>query len=70
MKVIGIILAIVGVLMLLFNTVNFTTEEKVADIGPIEINKEKEHSVGWPVYAGGIVLVGGVVLLVAGSKKK
>lgn len=70
MRVFGIILAIAGVLMLLFNTVNFTTEEKVADIGPIEINKEKEHSVGWPVYAGAVVLIGGIVLIVAGGKKK
>ncbi len=69
MRAFGIILLIVGILMMVFSQVNFTTEEKVADIGPLEINKEKEHSVGWPVYAGGAVLVAGIVLIFAGRKR-
>lgn len=69
MKVTGVILLIVGILMLVFNSINFKTKEKVADIGPLEINKEKKHSVGWPVYVGGIVVLAGVGLIVAGNKK-
>ncbi len=70
MKVIGFILLVVGVLMMVVNGINWTTEEKVVDIGPLEVNKEKQHGIGWPVYAGGIVAVAGVVLVVAGAKKK
>lgn len=70
MKITGIILVVIGILMLIFNTVNFTTEEKVVDIGPLEVNKEKERTIGWPVYAGGIVLAAGIGLTVAGSRKK
>lgn len=70
MKIAGIVLAVIGLLMLVFNTVNFTTTEKVADIGPLEINKEEEKTIGWPVYAGGIVLAAGVGLIVSGSRKK
>ena len=69
MRAFGIILLIVGILMMVFSQVNFTTEEKVADIGPLEINKEKDHSVGWPVYEGGAVLVAGIVLIFAGRKR-
>ncbi len=69
MKGFGIVLIIVGVLMMIFTGFNFTTKEKVVDLGPVEINKEKDHSVGWPVYAGGIILLGGIGLLVAGRKK-
>ena len=69
MRVFGIILTIIGIAMLVFNSINFTTKEKVVDLGPLEVNKEKEHSVGWPVYAGGIVLVAGIALIVAGRKK-
>jgi uncharacterized membrane protein len=69
MRAFGIILAIVGILMMIFSSINFTTKEKVVDLGPVEINKEKEHSVGWPVYVGGVVLLGGIGLIVAGKKK-
>lgn len=70
MRAFGIILIIVGILMMVFSSINFTTKEKVVDLGPLEVNKEKEHSVGWPVYVGGIVLLGGIGLTVAGGKKK
>lgn len=56
--------------MMVFNVINFTTEEKVVDLGPLEVNKEKEHTIGWPVYVGGIVGVAGVIMIVAGAKKK
>lgn len=69
MKAIGIVLIIVGVLMLVFNGFNVKKKENVADIGPIEINKTETKRVDWPLYAGGIVAVVGVVLVVAGRKK-
>ena len=55
--------------MFVFNGFNFKTEKKVADIGPIEINKTEKHRVGWPVYAGAITLIAGIVVLVVGTKK-
>ncbi len=70
MRTTGIVLLIVGILMMVFNVINFTTEEKVVDLGPLEVNKEKEHTIGWPVYVGGIVGVAGVIMIVAGAKKK
>jgi hypothetical protein len=69
MRITGIILIIVGILMFVFSEVNFTTEKKVVDVGPIEVNKKEDKSIGWPVYAGGIVALLGVVLVIAGSKK-
>lgn len=69
MKVFAIIVIIVGVIMLAVNTINFKTEEKVVDLGPLEINKEKNHTVNWPAYIGGAVLAAGVVILVVSNKK-
>jgi uncharacterized membrane protein len=69
MRTTGIVLIIVGILMFIFSRINFTTKEKVIDVGPIEVNKEKQNSVGWPAYAGGIVTLAGVVLVIAGSRK-
>lgn len=63
MRVIGIILLVVGILMIIFTRVNFTTEKKVIDAGPIEVNKEEHHSVDWPTYAGvGIIIIGGLAV--------
>jgi hypothetical protein len=55
--------------MLLYNSFNFTTTEKVVDIGPIEINKEVNHPIAWSPIIGIVLAVGGVVLLVVGNKK-
>lgn len=70
MKAIGIVLIIIGIVMMVFRSFNFTSEKKVADIGPLKINKQENHTVNWPLYAGIVVTVAGVVVLVAGSKNK
>jgi len=69
MKVLGTILIIAGIAMIIFRGFSVPTEKKVVDIGPVEINKKENKWVGWPTYAGGIVAIVGVVLLVAGKKK-
>ena len=69
MRVLGIVLIVVGLLMFVFNGFNYQTEKRVADIGPVKINKTENHSIGWPVYAGGIAVLAGIVVLVAGSRK-
>jgi drug/metabolite transporter (DMT)-like permease len=68
-KPIGIILIVLGILMLLYNSFNFTTTEKVVDIGPIQVNKEVNHPIAWSPIIGIVLVVGGVVLLVVGNKK-
>jgi len=69
MKTLGIILVIAGILMFVFPKLTFTKEEKVADVGPLEINKKEKHTVDWSVYAAGITVVAGVVILIASKKK-
>jgi drug/metabolite transporter (DMT)-like permease len=69
MKVFGIILIAAGILMLVFGNISFTTEKKVVDIGPIEINKKEKKTIDWPNYAGVIAIIGGVVVLAVGDKK-
>lgn len=69
MRVAGFILILAGILMLIFRSFSFTKEKKLVDVGPVEINKKEKETVGWPVYAGGIAVLAGVVLVVAGKKK-
>ncbi len=69
MKVLGIVLIAAGILMFIFGKISFTKEEKIVDIGPVEINKKEKKTVNWPDYAGGIAILAGVVVLVADRKK-
>ncbi|MEP7164999.1 MAG: hypothetical protein ABI741_09895 [Ferruginibacter sp.] len=69
MRPLGIILIVAGILMLIFRGFSFTKEKKVVDLGPLEINKKEKESVGWPLYAGGIAVAAGVIVLLAAKKK-
>jgi uncharacterized membrane protein HdeD (DUF308 family) len=69
MKTVGIILIAIGIIMLVVRGISFTSEKKVADIGPIEINKKDKKTLGWPIYAGGVAVVAGLVLVMADRKK-
>jgi uncharacterized membrane protein len=69
MKGIGIVAIILGIIMLIWTGFSYTKKEKVIDIGPLEINAEREKQVNWPSYIGGILVIGGIVLLLADKRK-
>lgn len=68
-KPLGIILIAIGIAMIAYTGFNYITKEKVVDLGPIEINAEKTHTVKWPPFVGVILIVGGVVGIVLDKKK-
>jgi hypothetical protein len=67
-RTLGIILLVVGIAMLIWTGFTYTKKEKVIDAGPIQVSADKEKSVNWPPYAGGILVIGGIILLVTGKK--
>jgi hypothetical protein len=68
-KILGTILLIIGIVMVIWTGFSFTRREKVVDAGPLHISADKEHTVNWPPYAGGILALAGIVLLVLPEKK-
>ncbi len=66
---VGILLIILGGLALAYQGFSYTHQEKVLDLGPIHATREDHEWVSVPPVLGGLALVGGIVLLVAGSKK-
>lgn len=70
MKTLAIILIIAGIAMVVIRGFSVQTEKKVIDVGPLEVNKKENKWIGWPTYAGGVVAIAGVILLVAGNKKR
>ena len=69
-KTIGIVFLVIGLAMLIWSGFSYTRREKVVDAGPVHISADKEHSVSWPPYAGGILaLAGGVMLFTARNRR-
>lgn len=68
MKTIGIFLIVLGGIMTVFTGFNIITKKEVADIGPIEINKEEKTPVYWSPITGMILLVAGVIVVLTGKR--
>jgi hypothetical protein len=69
MKTTGIILVVIGALLMIFTGFNIVTEEKVLDLGKLEINKKENHPVKWSPIIGGVLLAGGIILVIIAKKK-
>ena len=67
-KQIGIVVMVIGIVMMVYTGFNYVTTERVAKIGPIEINQEKEHQVQWTPILGILLTVGGVLIMVSTKK--
>ena len=70
MKIVGIILIVIGVIALAYGGISYTRREKVLDIGPLEATTETRETIPLPPILGGLALAGGIVLLIAGSRRK
>lgn len=66
--IIGILLIIIGIVALAYGGFTYSKREKVIDAGPLQVSADKEKTVPLPPILGGLCLVGGIVLLVAGSR--
>jgi hypothetical protein len=63
MRIIGALLIVVGLIGLIWGGVQWTREEEVVDLGPLEVTHQERESIPIPPIAGGVCLVAGVVLL-------
>jgi hypothetical protein len=70
MKILAIVLIVLGVISLAYGGINYTTREKVLDVGPIEATAERNRTLPLPPIIGGVALLAGIGMLVAGSKKR
>jgi hypothetical protein len=66
---VGVLLIVLGGLALAYQGFGYTHREKVLDLGPIHATREDHEWVSIPPVLGGLALVGGIALLVVGSKK-
>ena len=68
--VIGIALIILGIVSLAYRGITYTQREKIVDIGPLQATADREKTIPLPPILGGLSLVGGIVLVIVGSKSR
>jgi hypothetical protein len=69
-KTIGVLLLVAGIAMLIWSGFSYTKRENVADAGPVHISADRQKTVSWPPYAGGVLAVAGVVVLLVGRGRR
>ncbi|MDT3405065.1 hypothetical protein [Mucilaginibacter terrae] len=68
MKALGLVFIVLGAIMLIWTGFTYTKKEKIIDAGPIQVSADREKTVNWPPYAGGVLLVGGIALVALAKK--
>jgi len=68
--IVGILLTAIGVISLIYQGVTFTTREKVVQFGPLQAYREKNKTIPLPPIIGVLAIAGGILLIVAGVRKK
>jgi uncharacterized membrane protein YidH (DUF202 family) len=69
-KVIGIVLIVVGILALAMGGFSYTKEKKILDVGPLQATTQEHKTVPISPIVGIAALVGGIALVVVGSKTR
>ena len=65
----GIVLIVVGIVAFAYQGISYTSREKVVDLGPVHMSADRTRTIPLPPIVGALALIGGIVLLVTGSKK-
>jgi drug/metabolite transporter (DMT)-like permease len=69
MAMVGIVLIVIGVVMLVYQGITFTTREKVLEVGPVEVRKDTQKTIPLPPLVGGVALAAGIVLVLVGARR-
>ena len=69
LTVIGIILILLGIAGFIFGGFSFTKKNKVADLGPVQVQTEKKETVPVTPIASGVAVVAGIIMVAVGARK-
>jgi hypothetical protein len=68
-SIVAVLLIVFGIVALIYQGITYTKRETVIDIGPLKATTERQKTLPVPPVVGGLALVGGIVLLVAGGRQ-
>ncbi len=64
------LLIIAGIVMLAYQGFTYNKQEKIAELGSVQLTANTEKTVVFSPVEGGILLVGGIVLFIVGRKMR
>lgn len=67
-RLIAGILITLGIVVLAYSGLNFSTPGRTVDVGPIHVETSHSHYI--PPVGGALALIGGIVLLALGGRKE
>ena len=67
---VGILLIVLGIAGFAMGGVSFTHEKKDVDLGPVQIQHKEKDTLPISPILSTLALVGGIALVVAGSRNK
>jgi uncharacterized membrane protein len=69
LKIIGALLIVLGIIMIITGSFSYKKKEKVLDTNVVDLSVKETKTVTWPWFAGGIAVVGGIILVILGSNR-
>jgi len=70
MRIAGIILIIAGAIALIYGGFSYTSEKKAVDLGPLQVYTTEHHNFPVPAILGIAAILGGGILIYAGTKQR
>lgn len=66
----GMALIVAGLMALAYQGITYTSRQTVVDVGPLHATADRQKTLPLPPVVGGVAVVGGVVLLIVGLRKR
>jgi hypothetical protein len=67
---VGRLLTVLGIILLALQGITYAGQTKVVDLGRIQATAETKEHIPVPPILGGFALVGGLALVVAGTRRR
>jgi len=67
---VGILLIIIGIVGFAVGGVSFTREKKDVDLGPVQISHQQKETMPISPILSAVALIGGIGLVIAGSRSR
>jgi len=68
--IVGVLLIVLGVAALVYQGITYTSRETVIDLGPLHATADRQKTLPLSPVLGVAALAGGVVLLIAGVRRR